>query len=82
VPDAGPEVLEALVEEILSGGYLPLEVGSDILFVLQEQVGDLHMMMCSGILDKCVEPLPKGLSLWLQRHGGEEAAAPTRGCSG
>jgi hypothetical protein len=75
-------VLEALVEEILSSGYLPLEVGSNILFLLQEQAGDLHTMMCSGILDKCVEPLPKGLSLRFQRHGGEEAMAPIRGCSG
>jgi hypothetical protein len=37
------------------------------------QVGDLHMTTCSGslgfssvdILDKSVEPLPKGLSLWV-----------------
>jgi hypothetical protein len=43
-------------------------------------------MMCSGslgfsgVLDKSVEPLSKGLGLQVQRHSGEEAAAPTKGC--
>jgi hypothetical protein len=45
---------------------------------------------CSGslgfsnvdVLDKNVEPLSKGLGLEVRRHGGEEAAAPTRGCGG
>jgi hypothetical protein len=34
-----------------------------------------------GVLDKSVEPLPKGLSLRVRRHGGEEVAAPTRGAA-
>jgi hypothetical protein len=60
------------------------------MFLLQEQADGLHMMTCSGslgfsgvgVLDKSVGPLSKGLGLWVQRHGGEEAAVPTRGCSG
>jgi hypothetical protein len=55
----------------LGGGYLPLEVGGGGLFLLQEQAGGLHTTTCSsslgfsgvGVLDKSVEPLPKGLSL-------------------
>jgi hypothetical protein len=76
-------------EYCVSGGCLPLEVGNGGLFFLQEEAGGLHMMTCSGnlgfsgvgVLDKSTEPLPKGLSLRVQRHGGEEAAAPTKGCS-
>jgi hypothetical protein len=53
-------------------------------------VGDLHTTISSGslgfssvgILDNSVEPLPKGLSLWVRRHGGEEAAVPIRGWGG
>jgi hypothetical protein len=53
------------------GGCLLLEVGGGGLFLLQEQAGRLHTMMCSGnlgfsgvsILDKSVKPLPKGLCL-------------------
>jgi hypothetical protein len=35
-PDDGPKVLEVLVEEILGGSCLPLEVGDGSLFLLQE----------------------------------------------
>jgi hypothetical protein len=50
-------------------------------------MGDLHMTTCSdslgfsnvGVLDKSVEPLPKGLGLQVRRHGGEEVVVPTRG---
>jgi hypothetical protein len=70
-PDDGLEVLEALVEETLGGSCLPLVVGGDGLFLLQEQASGLHTTTCSGslgfsgvgVLDKSVEPLPKGLGL-------------------
>jgi hypothetical protein len=67
-------------QQPFGGDCLPLEVGSNGMFLLQEQVGGLHTTTCSdsrgisgvGVLDKSIEPLSKGLGAATSSSNQEE----------